>query len=64
MTFTDDSAAGTSTIVLPISSIFARFNDKNSMKTNPSSHKKLFANDTIFDQVPSLTDKVVEFGKL
>jgi hypothetical protein len=64
MTFTDDPAAGTSTIVLPISSIFARFNDKNSMKTNPSSHKRLFANDTIFDQVPSLTDKVVEFGKL
>lgn len=64
MQFIDDPESGTASISLPVSSIFARFNDKNSMMTNPSTHKKLFPSDTIFDQVPQLVDKIIEFGKL
>ena len=55
---------GTTSISLPFGNEFARFEDKNAMYTNPSSHKRLFANDRIFDQVPALASKVFEFGKL
>lgn len=64
MQFNDDIKSGTSTITLPVSNVFSRFNDKNSMMTNPSSHRRLFPGDAIFDQVPSLVEKVVEIGKL
>ena len=64
MTFNDDPKSGTAVITLPISSVFARFNDTNSMLTNPSTHQRLFPNDRIFEQVPSLVDRLVEFGKL
>lgn len=64
MNFTDDIKNGTSSITLPVSNAFSRFNDKKSMMTNPSTHKRLFPNDRIFDQVPALVDRVIEIGKL
>lgn len=64
MQFTDDAESGTATINLPISTIWARFEEVKGLLTNPSSHKKLYPNDKIFDMVPSLAEKVIEFGKL
>lgn len=64
MSFTDDPKSGTAVITLPVSSVFARFNDKNCMMTNPNTHQRLFPGDRIFEQVPSLVDRLVEFGKL
>ena len=64
MRFSDNFDNKTSTITLPIASIFARFNEKNGMLTNPSTHNILFPNDKIFTQVPELVSKNIEFGKL
>ena len=64
MKFQDDPSTKTTSLILPISNLFARFEDKRTMLTNPSTHKKLFPSDGIFDMVPKLVDKQLEFGKL
>jgi hypothetical protein len=61
MEFTDDPDSGLAEIKIPVASLWARFEDKAGRLTNASQQRKLYPNDSIFDQVASLSDKVVEF---
>lgn len=61
MTFTDDFENGTSTVSIPLTSQWARFDDINGRKSNPREQKTLFPGDTFFDLVPKLVEKNLYF---
>jgi hypothetical protein len=50
----------TSEIVLNIGNEWIRFEDSNGRRTNPSEHKKLYPDDSIFDNIPKMVDRTID----
>lgn len=59
----EDPLAGTADIVVPAANHFVDFETTNGRRTNSTEQKKLFSTDKGFDFVPSLTDKVIRWGR-
>lgn len=57
----DNMQDKTSTISVTYTNDFGRFDDIRGRKTNPSEHKLVYVGDTIFDAVPSLSEKMLKW---
>lgn len=57
----DDWQNGTMNINVNYTTDFARFDDVNGRKSNPSEHKNNYPGDLFFDSVPKLSDQVLEW---
>jgi hypothetical protein len=51
----------TSEITIPVINHWARFDDRKGRQTNPTLERRLFPDCAIFDQVPTLLNKEIEF---
>ena len=58
MEMVDDFDSKTATISVPITSHFARFEQTNGRKTNPTEHRAKYPNDSFFDSVPKLSEQI------
>ncbi len=61
MSMCDDFEEATSTINIALTSHLGRFEDIKGRKTNPSEQRNLYPNDSIFDSVPKLTEKIINW---
>lgn len=57
----DDWQNGSMNINVNYTTDFARFDDTNGRKSNPSEHKNNYPGDLFFDSVPKLSDQVLEW---
>lgn len=61
LTCSDEFESGTVSVSVNYTSHMQRYDDVNGRRSNPSEHKNKYPNDTFFDSVPSLAEKVLEW---